>query len=68
MNKKFKITPEMMNLLGCTKENFFKLMGLMNYKKSKDSDTYYFSSINKINIAVLHYLIASRIPPGRGNR
>ena len=47
MNKKFKITPEMMNLLGCTKENFFKLMGLMNYKKSKDSDTYYFSSINK---------------------
>ena len=33
----------MMNLLGCTKENFFKLIGLMNYKKSKDSETYYFS-------------------------
>ena len=39
----------MMNLLGCTKENFFKLMRLMNYKKSKDSDTYYFSPNNKKN-------------------
>ena len=42
VDKKFKISPEMMNLLGCSKENFFKLMELMNYKKSKDSDTYYF--------------------------
>jgi ATP-dependent RNA helicase SUPV3L1/SUV3 len=42
INRKFKISPEMMNLLGCSKENFFKLMVLMNYKKSKDSDTYYF--------------------------
>jgi ATP-dependent RNA helicase SUPV3L1/SUV3 len=49
IDKKFKISPEMMNLLGCTKDNFFKLISLMNYKKSKDSDTYYFSSINKKN-------------------
>ena len=42
VEKKFKISPEMMNLLGCSKQNFFKLMVLMNYKKSKDSDTYYF--------------------------
>ena len=49
IDKKFKISPEMMNLLGCTKENFFKLMNLMNYKKSKDSDTYYFFSNNKKN-------------------
>jgi ATP-dependent RNA helicase SUPV3L1/SUV3 len=42
LNRKFKISPEMMNLLGCTKENFYKLIYLMNYKKSKDSDTYYF--------------------------
>jgi len=47
IDKKFKISPEMMNLLGCTKENFFKLMNLMNYKKSKDSDTYYFSGDRK---------------------
>ena len=47
VDRKFKISPEMMNLLGCTKENFFKLMYLMNYKKSQESDTYYFSSNNK---------------------
>ena len=46
-DKKFKITIDMMNLLGCSKENFFKLMILMNYKKSKDTDTYYFSPNNK---------------------
>jgi hypothetical protein len=48
-DRKFKISSEMMNLLGCSKENFYKLMNLMNYKKSKDSDTYYFSSDNKKN-------------------
>ena len=48
-DKKFKISPEMMNLLGCTKENFFKLIRLMDYKKSKDNDTYYFSPDNKRN-------------------
>ncbi len=26
-----------MNLLGCSKENFFRLMGLMNYKKENDN-------------------------------
>ena len=31
-----------MNLLGCSKENFFKLMNYMNYKKDKDEDTYVF--------------------------
>ena len=42
VEKRFKISSEMMNLLGCTKENFYKLMYLMSYKKSKDADTYYF--------------------------
>ncbi len=41
-NKKFKINSEMMNLLGCTKENFYKLMEYMNYKKDKEVDTYIF--------------------------
>ena len=27
---KFRINSEMMNLLGCSKENFYKLMNLMN--------------------------------------
>ena len=49
VDKKFKISSEMMNLLGCTKENFFMLMKLMNYRKSKDDDTYYFFSNNKKN-------------------
>jgi ATP-dependent RNA helicase SUPV3L1/SUV3 len=44
---KFKVSPEMMNLLGCTKENFYKLINLMNYKKTKDEDTYYFSGDKK---------------------
>ena len=32
----------MMNLLGCSKENFYKLMAYMNYKKDKIVDTYVF--------------------------
>ena len=39
-DRKFKINAEMMNLLGCTKENFYKLMTYMNYKKDKNEDTY----------------------------
>tara|TARA_A100000164_G_scaffold255193_1_gene227362 strand:+ start:60 stop:2525 length:2466 start_codon:yes stop_codon:yes gene_type:complete len=40
--RKFKINSEMMNLLGCTKENFYKLMTYMNYKRDKVADTYVF--------------------------
>ena len=40
---KFKIDAEMMNLLGCSKEDFFQLMEYMNYKKDKkDEETYLF--------------------------
>ena len=49
IDKKFKILPEMMNFLGCTKENFYKLIELMNYKKSKEIDMYYFSGDRKKN-------------------
>ncbi len=49
VGRKFKILPEMMNLLGCTKENFYNLMDLMDYKKTKDTDTYYFSGDSKKN-------------------
>ena len=41
-DRKFKINAEMMNLLGCSKENFYKLMTYMNYKKDKSIDTYIF--------------------------
>ena len=30
--KEIKLMPEMLNLLGCNKENFIKLLKLMNYK------------------------------------
>jgi len=41
-DRKFIINAEMMNLLGCSKENFYKLMAYMNYKKDKIVDTYVF--------------------------
>ena len=41
-DRKFKVNADMMNLLGCTKENFYKLMTYMNYKKDKTLDTYVF--------------------------
>ena len=40
--RKFKIDSEMMNLLGCNKEDFYSLMLSMNYKKSKEIDTYFY--------------------------
>ena len=46
-DRKFKINSEMMNLLGCSKENFYKLMNYMNYKKDKNIDTYIFMGERK---------------------
>ena len=37
----------MMNLLGCTKENLYKLMAYMDYKKDKTEDTYVFKGERK---------------------
>ena len=41
-DKKFTVNADMMNLLGCSKENFYKLMTYMDYKKDKAVDTYIF--------------------------
>ena len=46
-DKKFKVNSEMMNLLGCSKENFYKLMTYMDYKKDKVADTYIFRGEKK---------------------
>ena len=46
-DRKFKITSKMINLLGCTKENFYKLMLLMDYKKDKEEDVYIFNGEKK---------------------
>ena len=46
-DRKFKINSEMMNLLGCTKENFYKLMTYMDYQKDKGVDVYIFKGDKK---------------------
>ena len=47
-NGKFKIRSEMMNLLGCSKDNFFKLMKHMNYKKDNNNvDVYSYKGYRK---------------------
>ena len=41
-DKEIKLVPEMLNLLGCNKENFKKLIEKMNYKViEKDTDIYF---------------------------
>ena len=45
---KFKINSNMMNLLGSSKENFFKLITLMNYRKeSGQDDTFFYTGEKK---------------------
>ena len=46
-NRKFKINAEMINLIGCNKEGFYSLMLSMNYKKSKEVDTYFYTGESK---------------------
>ena len=45
----------MMNLLGCSKENFYKLMTYMNYKKDKAEDTYVFRGERKKKEKLLQF-------------
>ncbi len=49
-NGKFKINSEMINLLGCSKEIFYKVMQLMNYRREKkDEDIFFYKGFKKIN-------------------
>ena len=44
----FQINADMMNLLGSTKENFYELLNLMNYKKkNKEKDTFFYMGDKK---------------------
>ena len=52
---KFEISSEMMNLLGCSKENFYKLMTYMNYKKDKVIDTYIFRGERKKKEKIIQF-------------
>ena len=53
--KKFKVNAEMMNLLGCSKENFYKLMTYMDYKKDNAVDTYIFKGGKKKKKNILQF-------------
>ena len=53
--KKFKINAEMMNLVGSSKENFYKLMTYMNYKKDKAADTYIFKGEKKKKEKIIRF-------------
>ena len=46
-NRKFNINSDMINLIGCSTENFHKLMNFMNYKKTKDEKTYIYLGDNQ---------------------
>ena len=41
-NKEIKMIPEMLNLLGCSKDNFKKLLQMMNYKLFNKNDELFF--------------------------
>ena len=41
-NKEIKLVPEMLNLLGCSKDNFIKLIQKMNYKVTKKDENLFF--------------------------
>ncbi len=42
-----KLVPEMLNLLGCSKDNFIKLLKIMNYKTYEKNNDLYFKYIPK---------------------
>jgi len=50
-NSKIELVPKMLNLLGCSKENFLKLIKKMNYNVSLENNKYYFKykPVRKIN-------------------
>ena len=48
-DKEVKMIPEMLNLLGCSKENFKKLLKSMNYKIINKENETFFKYIPKKN-------------------
>ena len=49
-NKEIKVTPEMLNLLGCNKDDFKKLLIAMNYKIIEKNDDIFFKYIPEKNV------------------
>ena len=62
-DNKFKINSEMMNLLGCSKENFFLLMNIMNYKKlDNEKDVFFYKGEKRKKIEKLKNLSKKNSP------
>ena len=62
-DNKFKINSEMMNLLGCSKENFFLLMNIMNYKKlDNEKDVFFYKGEKRKKIEKLRNLSKKNSP------
>ena len=54
-NKEIKLIPEMLNLLGCSKENFKKLIKKMNYKVTEKNGDIFFRYLPKKKFKRLLY-------------
>ena len=50
-SSKIELVPKMLNLLGCSKDNFLKLIKKMNYNVSLENNKYFFkyNPVKKIN-------------------
>ena len=55
VQNEIKLVPEMLNLLGCSKENFLKLIKMMGYKIfEKNNDIYFkYSPTKKVKKATI---------------
>ena len=61
--KEIKLVPEMLNLLGCNKSNFLKLIKLMNYKYFEKENETYFKYVPKKIKKVKKYLEGKKNSP-----
>ena len=61
--KEIKLVPEMLNLLGCNKSNFLKLIKLMNYKYFEKENETYFKYVPKKIKKIKKYLEGKKNSP-----
>ncbi len=65
INKEIKMTPEMLNLLGCSKENFKQLLKKMGYKvNEKENETFFRYSPPKNNKKMFNKKASNQSPFG----
>ena len=61
--KEIKVVPEMLNLLGCSKENFKKLIRMMNYKITEKNNEMFFKYHPKKKMKRSSYKKSSKESP-----